>query len=205
MQKKTKKTDEEAVKFTGVKTDSMERATEKRGKVEIASFIMTIISTLYTIVTVIMFVSKKWVPSGFSGALIALLVIWIVAFVVIIALALSNRDAEKGQKALKIYKKAIKIFKSFVNVMFVAITVVSFAGVAREGIDGLVQWLVMSFTLVVAVVQLALKLAIIVMKLVFTHKGKGKSVEVVTYVNGEKRENKVQSKFLQKLYHTEDD
>lgn len=187
----------------GDKTVVVER--QKQSKLQVASFVWTIISTIYTIGTVFTFVYENWVPSEFNIPLIVLLVVWIIAFVVIIGLALSSRDAKKGQKAIKIYKKSIKIFKAFVNVLFVVITAVSFAGVAHEGIEGFRQWIVMIFTLAVAVVQLALKISIIIIKLLFKRKGKGKKVTVATFTNGVEKHNKFEQKVLAKFYESDDD
>ncbi len=178
---------------------------QKQSKLQIASFVWTIISTLYTIGTVFTFVYENWVPSEFNVPLVVLLVVWIIAFFVILGLALSSHDKKKGQKAIKAYKKSIKIFKAFVNVLFVVITVISFVGVAHEGIEGIKQWIVMLFTLAVAVVQLALKISILVIKILLKRKGKGKKVEVVTFTNGVEKRNKFEEKVLAKFYESDDE
>ncbi len=201
MLKRNKKTEE--VSANGDTTIVVEK--QKQSKLQIASFVWTIISTIYTIGTVFTFVFENWVPSAFNTPLIVLLVVWIIAFVVIIGLALSSHDKKKGQKAIKVYKKSIKIFKAFVNVMFVVITAVSFAGVAHEGIEGIKQWIVMLFTLAVAIVQLALKISIIILKLLFKRKGKGKKVTVATFTNGVEKHNKFEQKVLAKFYESDDD
>lgn len=195
----------ESVRFTSVKTDTVERAAERQGKLQIASFVWTIISTLYTVGAVIYFIANKWVSSKYNAVLIGLVVAWVIALIVILALAFSKHDAVNGNKALKIYRKALKIFKNLINILFLVITAVSMAGVVSGGVDDLTQWAMLAVMMLVAVIQLVLKIALIVIKIILRRRGKGNMVEVSTYVNGEKKENKTQTKLLRKFYHSEDD
>ena len=68
---------------------------QKLSKVDLASFIITILSSAYTMATVIMFVVENWVPSAFSTALKVLLVSWVVAFIVIMGFSIATRDTKK--------------------------------------------------------------------------------------------------------------
>ena len=137
---------------------------KKLGKVELASFIITIISSLYTLATVLTFILENWVPNAFSTALKVLLVAWVVAFVVIMGFSIATRDTKKTKKYLATYKKLIKLFKGFVNVMFLAITAVSMVGIVKEGIDGIMQMAVMAVSVIVAATQVAVNTAKFVLK-----------------------------------------
>jgi L-asparagine transporter-like permease len=132
---------------------------QKLSKVELASFVITIISTFYTLATVLTFILENWVPNAFSTALKVLLVAWVVAFVVIIGFSIATRDTKKTKKYLGTYKKLIKLFKGFVNLMFLVITAVSMVGIVKEGIDGIMQMAVMAVTVLVAATQLAVNVA----------------------------------------------
>lgn len=177
-----------------------QKATEKFG------FAWSVISVIYTIAMVIFFISSKWVPSEFSVALVVLLVAWVVVFIVIIAIAINNRDAKGGRKALGIYKKGIKIFKYLVNILFLVITIVSMTGIARQGgLEGAKEIAIVVVYLLVAIVQLAAQIALIVVKAVMKHKGKNMVVQAVTFVNGKSKNDKFRAKVLSKIYHTETD
>lgn len=182
-----------------VLTEDISTATNE-GRTQIASFVWTLICVVYTIVSVILFMVNNWIPSRFNSALIALLAVWIVVFIVIVVVSLGTKNEGKGKKALALYKKLIVIFKGLVNIMFLAISAVSMAGIAVQGFDGVVQLLMFVFTFVVAVVQVALKISIMVIKAVYKHRGKKIAVKVVTFVDGKQKENKIRTAAMKSLY-----
>ncbi len=196
MKKRDKTTADDALEVT--KVYKSHKATET------FSFVWSIISVIYTIVMVIYFISRKWVPSEFSIALVILLVAWVVAFVVIIGIAIDNKDAKGGKKALGIYKKSIKIFKYLVGILFLVITIVSMAGIAKNGgLEEAKQIAIVVVYLIITVVQLAVQIALIVMKAVMKHRGKNMVVQAVTFVNGKSKNDKFRGKVLSKIYSTE--
>ncbi len=182
-----------------VLTEDINTATNE-GRTQIASFVWTLVCVLYTVVSVILFVVNNWVPSKFNAALIALLAVWIVVFIVIVGVSLGTKNAGKGKKALAAYKKFIGIFKGLVNIMFLAISAVSMAGIAVQGFDGVVQLLMFVFTFVVAIVQVALKISIIVIKAVYKQRGKKIAVKVVTFIDGKQKENIIRTAAMKSLY-----
>ncbi len=182
-----------------VLTEDISTATNE-GRTQIASFVWTLICVVYTIVSVILFMVNNWIPSRFNSALIALLAVWIVVFIVIVGVSLGTKNEGKGKKALALYKKLIVIFKGLVNIMFLAISAVSMAGIAVQGFDGVVQLLMFVFTFVVAIVQVALKISIMVIKAVYKHRGKKIAVKVVTFVDGKQKENKIRTAAMKSLY-----
>lgn len=194
--KKQRDKSEDALEVT--KVYRSHKATETFG------FVWSVISVIYTIAMVIFFVSRKWVPSDFSVALVILLVAWVVAFIVIIGIAINNRDAAGGRKALGIYKKAIKIFKYLVGILFLVITIVSMTGIAKGGgLEGAKEIAIVVVYLIVTVIQLAVQIALIVMKAVMRRQGKNMVVQAVTFVNGKSKNDKLRGKVLSKIYHTE--
>ena len=150
---------------------------QKLSKIDLASFIITILSSAYTMATVIMFVVENWVPSAFSTALKVLLVSWVVAFIVIMGFSIATRDTKKTKKYLGTYKKLIKLFKGFVNVLFLTITAVSMVGIVKEGVDGIVQMVVMAFSVISAAAQLAVNTAKFIMKSMLKHHKEKKKKE----------------------------
>lgn len=150
---------------------------QKLSKIDLASFIITILSSAYTMATVIMFVVENWVPSAFSIALKVLLVSWVVAFIVIMGFSIATRDTKKTKKYLATYKKLIKLFKGFVNVLFLTITAVSMVGIVKEGIDGIIQMVVMAFSVIVAMAQLSVNTAKFIMKSMLKHHKEKKKKE----------------------------
>lgn len=187
-------------------TDTLEvtKVYRSRKVAENFGFAWSVISVIYTIAMVIFFVSRKWVPSDFSVALVILLVAWVVAFIVIIGVAINNRDAKGGREALGIYKKAIKIFKYLVGILFLVITAVSMTGIAKQGgLEGAKEIAIVVVYLIVMIVQLIVQIALIIMKAVMKRKGKNMVVQAVTFVNGKSKNDKFREKVLSKIYHAE--
>lgn len=157
----------------------------------------TVISTLYAIVSVCMFISKKWVESAYTYALIPMLAVFVIVFICLVVFTFKN--PKKAQANIKNYKKALGIFKACVNIMFLALTAVSMAGLAN-GEMNLVKWIVFGATFFVAVVQLALKITKIVMKAMRKAVAKKFKVEVQKYVDGKKQKKTVTDKITEKSY-----
>ncbi len=162
-----------------------EKEPSKRAKaVALASAIWTLICTLYSIVSVCSFVAKGWVDTTFSRVLIVMLAVYVVIFIVLAVLTLKNPQKRKGD--MKVYKKTLGIFKAFVNVVYLAITAVSMAGIA-SGETTLWQWVMFAVTFGVALVQLSLKIASFVFKRVRKAVGKKFKVEINRYKDGKKK------------------
>lgn len=166
-----------------------EKEPSKRAKaVALASAIWTLICTLYSIVSVCSFVAKGWVDTTFSRVLIVMLAVYVVIFIVLAVLTLKNPQKRKGD--MKAYKKTLGIFKAFVNVVYLAISAVSMAGIA-SGDTTLWQWIMFGVTFAVALVQLALKISSFVFKRVRKAVGKKFKVEISRYKDGKKKSKTV--------------
>lgn len=170
----------------------------KREKaVALASAIWTLICTLYSIVSVCSFVAKGWVDTTFSRVLIVMLAVYIVIFIVLAVLTLKNPQKRKGD--MKTYKKTLGIFKAFVNVVYLAISAVSMAGIA-SGETSLGQWIVFGVTFAIALVQLGLKIASFAFKRIKKAVGKKFKVEVSRYQDGKKKSKTIADGVDEHLY-----
>lgn len=181
-----------------VKDEQVAKEPSKRAKaLAMASAIWTLISTLYSIVSVCSFVAKGWVDTTFSRVLIVMLAVYIVIFIVLIILTLKNPQKRKGD--VKAYKKTLGIFKAFVNVVYLAISAVSMAGIA-SGETSLGQWIVFGATFIIALVQLGLKLSSFIFKRVKKAVGKKFKVEVARYKDGKKQSKTATDSVEEHLY-----
>ncbi len=180
-------------------TEIVEKKEKDKGMsvVQKLSVVWTIVSTVYAIASTCMFVSKKWVDSTYAYVLVVMLVLLVAAFVALVALTF--KDKKKLQSNVKNYKKILGIFKAFVNVFFLAISAVSMAGLA-SGETSLVKWIVFGATFVVALMQLALKIAKFAMKLARKSVGKKYKVEVQKYVDGKKKKKSVADSVTEHSY-----
>lgn len=174
-----------------------ERPSKRQHALSMASAIWTLICTLYSVVSVCSFVIKGWVDTTFSRVLIVALAVYVVIFIVLVVLTL--RSPEKLKKDVKAYKKTLGVFKAFVNVVYLVISAISMAALAR-GETTLVQWIVFGATLLVASVQLALKIATLIFKLVRRAIGKRFKVEVQRFSNGERTRKRLQDGIDEKTY-----
>ena len=165
-----------------------EEKDKKMSAVQTASAIWTLICTLYSIVSVCMFVAKKWVDSIYTYILIPMLAVLVITFVVLVVLTF--KDKKKLKTNVKNYKKVLGIFKAFVNVFFLAISAVSMAGIAT-GETSLVKWIVFGVTFFVALMQLVLKITKFVMKQVRKAVGKKFKVEIHKFVDGKKKKKSI--------------
>lgn len=161
-----------------------EKQSKKARTIALASAIWTIVCTLYSIVSVCSFVAKGWVDTTFSRVLVVMLVVYVIIFVVLVVLTVKNPEKRKGD--VKAYKKTLGIFKAFVNVVYLAISAVSMAGLAW-GETSLGQWITFVATFLLAIVQLALKISSFVFKQVRKSVGKKFKVEVQRFSDGKKK------------------
>lgn len=158
----------------------------------------TVISTLYAIVSVCMFISKKWVESAYTYALIPMLAVFVIVFICLVVFTFKN--PQKAQSNIKDYKKALGIFKASVNVMFLALTAVSMVGLAK-GEMSLIKWIMFGASFFVAVVQLVLKITKVVMKAIRKRVAKKFKVEVQKYVDGKRQKKSTADKLTENRYN----
>ena len=130
-----------------------------------------------------------------------LLGVYVVLFVVLVACY--TDDVKKGKKKIKVFKKLFGMFRVFTTLVFLVATAVSMAGVVDARGAGLAEWLVLGANILVAAVQLSLKISLFVFGIVAKQVGKHYTVKVQTYVNGVVTEHKAKSAVMSKVYGTE--
>lgn len=177
------------------------RENAKQSRLAKASFAWTIISVLYAIISGAILVSNNWILAPYSYIMAGMLAVYVVLFVVLIA-AYAD-DAKKGKKKIKTFKKLFGMFRIFTNIIFLVATAVSMAGVVDAKGTGLWQWLVLGANILVAAVQLSLKLSLFIMGIVFKRVGKKYTVKAQTYINGVLKEQKTKSAVMSKVYGTD--
>lgn len=162
------------------------------------SAIWTILSTLYAIVTTGIFIGRGWISHIASIVLLSILAVYICVFIVLVVFTF--KDAKGGSKQVKIYRKTLKIFKAIANVVLLSLTAVSMVGMSLEGIDQIAKLIFFIITFVVAVIQLALKITLFVMKLIRMMIAKAFKVEFYKFVDGKQKKKGIVSKVKESRY-----
>ncbi len=148
------------------------------------STVWTFISAGYAIASTCSFIARGWVDSVYAYVLIPLLVVFVIVFIALIAMSIKHPQNAKSN--VKTYKKVLGIFKACANIFLLALGIVSMVGIATNKPD-IERWIVVAITLVVALVQLAIKIAMFVercRKKSVSHKFK---VEVSSFKDGKMR------------------
>lgn len=166
-----------------------------------ASFVWTVVSMLYAIGSGVLLVERNWVVAPYSYIMAGMLILYAVVFIIVVALSAGN--VRNGRRRVSSLKKVFGIFRSFTLAMFLIATAVSMTGVIAAHGFGLWQWIVIGVHSAVAIVQVALKIALLATTEVLRRIGKHYTVKVTSYVNGVAREKSLQSKIVSKLYKTE--
>ncbi|MCM1394462.1 MAG: hypothetical protein NC179_06170, partial [[Eubacterium] siraeum] len=122
----------------------------------------------------------------------------VVVFVVLAVMTF--KDFKGGAKRVRIYKKLLKIFKAVANVVLLAVSAVSMAGMGLKGIDAAAKIVAFSITFAVALVQLGLKVAAFAMKIAKTQISKKFKVEFVKFVDGEMQKKSATSRLKERRY-----
>lgn len=178
-----------------------EKKEKKQSRLAKASFVWTVISMLYALISGAVLISNNWILAPYSYIMAGLLGVYVVMFAAL--LVCYAEDAKKGKKRIKTFKKLFGMFRIFTTLVFLVATAISMAGVVEARGTGLVEWLVLGGNMLVAAIQLSLKIAMFIVGIVARKVGKKYTVKVQTYVNGIVRENKAKSTVMSKLYGTE--
>ncbi len=171
---------------------------KKVSRLTLLSVIWTIVTTIYVIASTCTLLAKRWVDSTIAYVLIAILVLYIGVFIGLAAAALSN--PKDGKKNVKGIKTALKILKPLMSIVLVALAVVELVGIA-ENIFDLPKLMFMIFTLLVAVVQLALRFTLLAARIERSRVSKGYKVNLARYVDGKKKKKSVRQKLAEKRYN----
>ncbi len=166
-------------------------------KLTIASTVWSLISTAYAIVSTSMFLKSGWVEHELSYVLIVMLAVFVAIFIGLVVLSL--KKPEKAKISIKTYKTLLKLFKSFANVAFLVLSAVSMAGIASDGMS-LIKWVMFGVTFFVAVVQLGLKLAMLMLKSIRHSIAKRYKVKIHNFKNGKKQKSTLRDKLNERTY-----
>lgn len=176
---------------------------KKRERIYLFDYVLTILSTLYAIVSTVMFIVSGWVEDTASYVLIGLLAAYVIAFIVIIAITF--KKPVKGRvRPLKYYKSILKIFKSAANVIFLVLSAVSMAAVATGGDFDFAKWTALAATLFVALIKLGFGIFKFASKLAARSLGKHFKVEVVKFANGQSKKKGLYDKYQESRYKYDD-
>lgn len=177
------------------------KETRKQSRLAKASFAWTVISMAYAIISGAVLISGKWILTPYSYIMAGLLAVYVVIFIAVVAFYAT--DVKKGKKQIKTFKKLFGMFKIFTTLVFLIATAMSMAGVVDARGTGLFEWIVLGVNMLVAAVQLTLKIWLFILGIVAKRVGKKYTVKVQTYVNGKVKEHKAKSAVMSKFYGTE--
>ena len=136
----------------------------KQSRLAKASFAWTVISMLYAIVSGAVLISGKWILAPYSYIMAGLLGVYVVIFVVLVVSFAG--DAKAGKKKIKTFKKLFGMFKIFTNIVFLIATAISMVGVVDGRGTGLLEWIVLGANMLVAAIQLTLKIWLFVLGII---------------------------------------
>lgn len=147
-------------------------------------------------------IGKKWVESPVTYALIGILAALLI--ILIVAVAYTRSDTKRGRRHLALYGKLIKLFKASVTIVFLVLSAIALAGVARSE-PGALGWLTFAVTFLIAALQLAFQITLLILNFYHKRVGKKYEVKVVRFVDGKPKESKTINKIYSKIYKNDDD
>ena len=196
---------EEGVDLSQYEEEEIRRAIEevkaKDKRVSLVSrlsVVWTLISTIYTIASTCFLISRRWVDHVFSYVLIGVMVLYVGIFIGLIAFAFDN-PKRSGEKA-KVFKKLFSILKTFMNIAFIVLAIMQIVALTDAHGAGFLRYLILGVTLLVAVVQLALKLTLLFMRARRKHVAKGYRVRIKRFANGKEKKHSAMDSFKEHLY-----
>lgn len=187
---------EEEIEKARAEVDSEHAKKNKRLRAfEIA---WSIISTVFAIISTSILLVKNWVDGVVSYVILAILIVYILVFIVLCGLLYRKPYSNLNIKA---YGKIIKIFKVLANIAFLVLTAITMAAMVRENHSlNLAQWLVFIGNLIVAGVKLVIKIISLVRYIAHRHVSKNYSVQVTRYVDGEEQKKSFSDKREERKY-----
>ena len=144
-----------------------------------------VISTIFAIISTSILLVKNWVDGTVSYVILAILIVYILVFVVLCGLLYRKPYSNLN---IKVYGKTIKIFKALANIAFLVLTAMTMVAMVKENhtLD-FAQWVVFIGNMIVAGVKLIIKVVSFVRYLAHRHVAKNYSVQVTRYVDGKQQ------------------
>src|SRR5699024_8779583 len=111
----------------------------------------------------------SYIMAGLLGVYVIIFVVLVVSFA---------GDAKGGKKKIKVFKKLFGMFRVFTTIVFLIATAVSMVGVVEGRGTGLLEWIVLGANMLVAAIQLSLKISLFIFGIVARQVGKKYTVKV---------------------------
>ncbi len=185
-----------------VQTQGLRKAVEAEDKKITAigkiSIVWTVISTVYAIASTCLLIWRGWVPHTVSYVLVGILALYVCVFITLVVLVF--RNPKSGKKNVNIYKKIFQIFKIVVNIVYLVMTAISLAGMTQVGMNEVFKWILFALSFGVAVIQLGLKVALLVMKIARMIIAKKFRVEVERFIDGRRQKKNLRAKLEERKY-----
>ena len=157
-----------------------------------------IISTIFAIISTSILLVKNWVDGAVSYVILAILIVYVIVFMILCALVYKRPDTNVSFTA---YGKTIKIFKALANIAFLVLTAMSMAAIVRQnGTLSISQWAIFIGNLLVATIKLVLKLASLIRYIINRRIAKNYSVRITRYVDGKKQQKTLSDRRTEKRY-----
>lgn len=163
----------------------------------ILSVVWTFVSTVYAIVSACVLISRRWVEHTVTYVLIGILVLYVGVFIGVVAAAFAS--PKDGKKSMKGLKTALKFLKPVMTIVLVALSITEVVAVAGVGFS-LARLPFMVFTMLVAFLQIAFRVLLLIAKARANKIAKGYAVRVERFVDGKKTKKGLRAKLQEKRY-----
>lgn len=174
------------------------KANDKRVKgLNTLSVIWTFVSTVYAIVSTCLLISRRWVESKISYVLLGILVLYVGIFIGFAVAAFAS--PKQGKKNMKGLKTALKFLKPIMSIVLIALSVTEIIAIAHDAFS-IAKIIFMVLTMLVAFVQLFLRVLLLVAKIKAKRVAKGFEVRLERYVDGIKKKKSLLNKLREKRY-----
>ncbi len=160
--------------------------------------VWTIISTVFAIITTSVLLAKNWVEGTISYVILALLIAYVFAFIILCAVIYKHPESSASMKA---YGKAIKIFKALTNLAFLVLTAITMVGIWESGEKfDFKRGFIFVGNAIVGVVKLVISLVSLAEYISRRHIAKNYSVRVTNFKAGEMQKKTVGDMRKEKRY-----
>ena len=171
---------------------------KKNKRLRVFNAIWAIISTIFAIISTSILLVKNWVDGIISYVILAILIVYVLVFMVLCALVYKRPDSNVSFEA---YGKTIKIFKALANIAFLVLTAMTMAAMVKEnGTLSISQWAIFIGNAIIATIKLVLKFASLVRFIITRHVAKNYSVQVTRYVDGHEQHKTLADKREEKKF-----
>lgn len=163
----------------------------------ILSVIWTFLSTVYAIVSACVLIFRRWVDHTVTYVLIGILVLYVGIFIGVAVCAFAS--PKDGKKSMKGVKTALKFLKPVMSIVLVALSITQVVAVSMDAFS-ISKVFFMVFTMLVAFLQIAFRVLLLVAKARAKKIAKGYEVRVERFIDGQKKKKGFRAKLKEKRY-----